>query len=195
MTDATGSPVPLDGAGGKVPVWVKLIPVGTFKGMDGRGPYHADVKAVAASSQARLPAPVDYVHQTQTAADKGQPAPAAGWIVAMEARADGVWGQVEWTPAGRRALANKEYRFLSPVFAHAKGSGEVLRLLGAGLVNNPNIMELPILNSAQREPPEGAPVQLTDLLRRDRDQRTPNPDAIMVACGLPLTPSLDMEQA
>ncbi len=67
-----------------VPEWVQLVPAGTFKGADGRGPYTltnaaAVIAASMAGPNARLP--VDENHSTDIAAPKGEPSPARGWIV------------------------------------------------------------------------------------------------------------------
>jgi len=127
---------------GQAPDWVHLIPAGRFAGRDGRGPYQLkDAQAVlAASGLAGLDPVIDYDHQTDLAAVKGVggTAPAAGWVKELEARADGIWGRVEWTARAAAAIAAREYRYVSPVFQHTK-SGEVLKVLRAGLTNNPNL--------------------------------------------------------
>lgn len=185
MTDTAGPLQPIDG---KLPDWVHLLPADTFTGSDGRGPYHADATVVVARFQARpkkQPLVVDFAHQTH-AKETGGAAPAAGWIMELQARSDGVWGRIEWTPGGRRALLDKEYRFLSPVFAHGKVGGTVTQILGASLVNNPNLADLtPILNSAQMDADEVKPVTLERLLRQERDQGSPDLETIMAQFGLP----------
>lgn len=127
---------------GQAPEWVHLLPAGRFEGRDGRGPYVLkDVTAVlSATTRAGLDPVVDYDHQTDLAAVRGVggTAPAAGWVKALEAREDGIWARIEWTEKGAAAVVAKEYRYLSPVFLHTK-SGEVLKILRAGLTNNPNL--------------------------------------------------------
>jgi phage I-like protein len=131
------------------PEWVHLIPAGEFRGQDGRGPYRlGDAARVIAAS--RLPLVLDENHATDLAAPAGQAAPARGWIVELQARADGIWGRVEWTPSGRQLLAERAYRGISPVFTHAK-NGQVGALLRAGLTNVPN---LPQLATLHHEDPE-----------------------------------------
>lgn len=121
------------------PEWVHLVPAGAFSGRDGRGPYTLDAAAVlAAFEQSGIDLPIDYEHQTLEASDKAGPVPAAGWIKALEARDDGLWGRVEWTPRAAELIAAREYRFLSPVFRHDK-TGRVLAMEGAGLVHYPNL--------------------------------------------------------
>jgi phage I-like protein len=130
---------------------VHLLPAGAaIETVDGRGPYRvADLARLAADSLGagdRLP--IDEAHATDLAAPEGRPAPARGWIVGLEARADGVWGRVEWTETGRQLLAEKAYRFLSPVIRHLK-DGTVTAILRAALVNTPNLRGLAALNSQE----------------------------------------------
>lgn len=122
-------------------LWVHLMPIGPVRtrAHDGRAPWAVrDAAGVVAATRALgLPLPVDYEHQTDLAASNGRPAPAAGWIVAFEARADGIFGQVEWTARARAMIAAGEYRYLSPVFQFDGASREVKRILRAGLTNDP----------------------------------------------------------
>jgi phage I-like protein len=131
--------------------WIHIMPSGEFSGRDGRGPWamhNADAVIAASSAFAgKKPIPVDYDHQIDMAVKNGQPAPAAGWIKQLQARADGLWGLIEWTSKASAHLAAKEYRYLSPVFNHTP-SGEVTRVLRAALTNNP-ALELTALASAQ----------------------------------------------
>ena len=126
-----------------VPEWVHLIPAGTFNGVDGRGPYTLkDPEAVIAASMVNDARPaIDENHAIDLAATTGQPSPARGYIVEMQARADGIWGRVDWTPPGLAMMTNREYRGISPVFTHAK-DGTVLSILRAALTNNPNLAQL-----------------------------------------------------
>ena len=76
------------------PAWVHLLPAGEIETIDRRGPYRiADAEKLIAAGFAATPRlPIDENHATDLAAPKGQPAPARGWITAMEAREDGIWG-------------------------------------------------------------------------------------------------------
>ena len=110
--------------------------------MDGRGPYRIDdLSAVARASIVNGdPLPIDENHAIDLAAKHGGPSPARGWITAIHAEADGLWGDVTWTDVGRALVADKAYRSLSPALACAPdGSGRVLRVLRAGLSNTPNL--------------------------------------------------------
>jgi phage I-like protein len=130
----------LDPAADSAPGWVHLLPAGTFSGADGRGPFDAgDLAALIAASMAAGQLPIDENHATDLAGKQGQPAPARGWITAMEARDDGVWGRVEWTASGQALLADKAYRGISPVFLATKDGGQVTRILRAALTNDPNL--------------------------------------------------------
>jgi phage I-like protein len=134
------SPADADAASFTPPEWVHLIPAGTFSGRDGRGPYTLDAQAVIdafAANGADLP--IDYDHQSLTAEDKAGPVPAAGWIKELQAREDGIWARVDWTPRAAELLAHKEYRYLSPVFRYQAKDSRVVALSGAGLTHNPNL--------------------------------------------------------
>lgn len=135
-----------------VPETVLLLPGGAFYGRDGRGPWLVkDATAVIAATDSQAAGTdlvIDYDHQSDLAAvaGTGGRAPAAGWITALTPAENGaIRAQVEWTQEARRAIAAREYRYLSPVFAH-DNTGRVIRLLRAGLTNTPNLA-LPALNT------------------------------------------------
>ncbi|MCL2076060.1 MAG: phage protease [Betaproteobacteria bacterium] len=119
---------------------VHLIPAGNFTGRDGRGPNFLDAEAVTNAFTAMgMSLAIDYEHQSIHTANNGQPAPAAGWITAIEAREDGLWGTVEWTDKAAEMIKEREYRYLSPVFKYEINTGRVIALVGAGLTNHPNL--------------------------------------------------------
>lgn len=129
------------------PEWVELIPAGAFSGRDGRGPYELNIGAVlAAFERGGIDLPIDYDHQSLEADAKAGPVPAAGWIKAIEARDGALWGRVQWTPRAAELIAQKEYRYLSPVFRHDK-QGRVLALEGAGLTHYPNLYLSPVAHT------------------------------------------------
>lgn len=135
-----------DGDG--APEWINLLPDGPVRTIDGRGPY--TVASMAALIAASLPEGGKLVLDENHATDKGMalglPAPAQGWIVALEAREDGLWGKVDWTGPGRQLMADKAYSGVSPVIAHTK-DGRIMRLLRASLTNTPNLQGLVSLHS------------------------------------------------
>lgn len=135
--------------GGDVPEWIHLLPTanGEISTGDKRGPYSIRdaqrVIALSMANNARLP--IDENHSTDLAAPLGNPAPARGWIVALEARADGIWGQVEWNTTGRALLQERAYRGISPVIMHDPKK-QIIQILRASLVNKPNLRGLTALN-------------------------------------------------
>ena len=140
-------------ANGSVPDWIQVFPSGTFSGRDGRGPYVCNPAAVVARTREHngpLDVPVDYDHQLEHAPRNGQPAIAAGWLTELEARADGVWGRVEWTDKGKAHVAAREYRYVSPVYYYEQDTGEIIALESVALTNIPNLTGLKAL--AAREP-------------------------------------------
>lgn len=85
--------------------------------------------------------PIDYEHQTQRAAENGQPAPAAGWMDGAKLvyrPGEGLFAQgVEWTVRAKQMLDDDEYRYQSATFLHDPDTGDVLALVGAALTNRP----------------------------------------------------------
>jgi phage I-like protein len=132
-----------------VPEWVHLLPVGagSIETADRRGPYHVKdaEQIIAASLQGEMDLPIDENHATDLAAPNGLPAPARGWITALEARDDGIWGKVKWSAEGRDLIKTRAYRALSPVILHDKAKN-VLAILRASLINKPNMRGLTALN-------------------------------------------------
>lgn len=152
--------------------WVHLMPKGQFQGRDGRGPWVAeDMNSIMEATQryaGKSLLAVDYEHQIDNSVKNGQPAPAAGWIKGLQAKANGLWGLVEWTAQASAKIKEKEYRYLSPVFNFHPKSGRVIRLLRAGLTNNP-ALELTALAKAEEgdNMDEELLIQLRQLLGLD----------------------------
>jgi phage I-like protein len=137
--------------GNGVPEWVHLLPAGPVHTIDGRGPYNiASLQSLAAKLRAGQKLVIDECHATDLAAKRGKPAPARGWIVALQARSDGLWGRVEWTNTGRQLVADKAYRGISPVIKH-DGRNTVTEVLRASLTNLPNIANLVALHSREEQ--------------------------------------------
>lgn len=152
-----------------VPEWVHIMPLGKFNSVDGRDPWILkDATAVISQSLSRGRDLVfDYEHQTDHAVDNGQPAPAAGWIKELEARTDGIWARVEWTPRAKEMLADREYRYLSPTFTYTKSGRVVTRILRVALTNDPalNLTALAaVQHSANPSNPNGD--HMNELIKR-----------------------------
>lgn len=127
---------------GAAPEFIHLLPAGTWRGVDGRGPYETGdaKKLIAASLQEGRKLAIDVNHAIDHFSGTGQRAPAVGWIVAMEARTNGIWGKVEWTKEGQELVGGRKYAFISPVFNALKGKPHrVVQLLRASLTNDPNL--------------------------------------------------------
>jgi phage I-like protein len=140
-------------------VWLPLIPAGVFPGEDGRVWNNSNPDAVVASFTKKRP--FDIEHSTHIKGPLGEPAPAVGWILALENMAGEVWGMVEWNSEGREILEKKEYAFYSPAFNY-DAKGTVKAIASAGLTNEPNIEQLPALNRKESEMP--LPIELTQAL-------------------------------
>jgi phage I-like protein len=142
--------------------WHKLVPIGEFPHPSGVTQVidRPAVVSMAKSFDGSAKTLIDFDHYSDLSADDQTvlnglglqlPSEAAGWVTAVEPRADGLWGAIDWTPAGAAALLNKTYRFLSPVWLRsacetvAAGRLRPLSLAKLGLTNEPNIRAMPAL--------------------------------------------------
>ena len=92
----------------------------------------------------RLDLVIDYEHQTLSDVQ----APAAGWIKDLYPGEDALMARVEWTQKGREYIANKEYRYLSPVVLVKKADQHAAVFHSAALTNTPAITGMfAIINS------------------------------------------------
>jgi phage I-like protein len=145
------------------PNWVQLLPEGPeITGRDTRNWTISNPQAVVAASLARGPLHIDYEHASEHRAPLGLEAPAAGWITALEARENGVWAQVEWTPRAAQMIAEREYRFISPTFVYDAKTNEIVEIISAGLTNQPNL-DMTALNQRGAVNRTGAPMNLKAL--------------------------------
>lgn len=138
--------LPAATAGG-APDWIHLIPAGVeIMTQDQRGPYRVvDPQSVVASLQPGQKLPIDENHAIDWAAPRGEPSPARGYIVELQARHDGIWGRVDWTEAGRALMADRAYLGISPAIVH-DGSKTILGIARASLTNKPNLAGLTSLH-------------------------------------------------
>ena len=134
--------------GGEAAANFRILPAGEFRSWDGRPVEcaawvctEADGRRIVAELLARQsPRVIDYEHATLRAKQDGTKAPAAGWFKNAEWRADGVWLLgVDWTALAAQEIADKAYRFVSPVFSYDPASGRVGSLLYAALTNDPGL--------------------------------------------------------
>ena len=134
----------------KVPEWVHILPLGEIQPADGRPSWKLDdpQNVIHNSFHNHDRILIDYDHQTDYAPRPGVGgvAPAAGWIIEMQAQEDGIWAKVNWTPAGQNAIETAEYRWLSPVFEF-DAQGIIQRIIRAGLTNDPALSLQAIANN------------------------------------------------
>lgn len=129
---------------------VQVLPWGKAKTYDGR-PVLVNEESVtritADLTNRKEDVVIDFDHGTW---DPGGDGAAAGWMTIFEWRLPdvgqptkpehGLWATTTWTYRGRAGLDNKDFRYLSPaILQDMDRDGLVLRLLNAGLVNQPNI--------------------------------------------------------
>lgn len=126
-----------------VPEWVEVLPPGpTVTGRDGRTWSYdpAQVLAATKAHTAGADLPFDYVHATELKAPQGEDAPASGWAREYRINERGaIEARVEWTAKARNAIAEREYRYISPVFTY-DDDGRIHRFSSFGLVNKPNLL-------------------------------------------------------
>lgn len=140
---------PVDGG---APPSVEMIPPGPrVQGRDGRAwtfDAEGQRQVLAAFAARGADLPIDWEHATQHRAPQGLKAPAAGWITALNVHDGALVADVQWTPRGNSEVADRSYRYISPVFDYEPGSGRIVRLVSAGLTNLANL-RLPALNSEE----------------------------------------------
>jgi len=121
---------------------VKVSPVGDVIGLDGRS-FRIDGEVLLASIERNgLHVVMDENHSFGEA---------LAWLAkdSFEAREDGLYASIEWTPKGKTFSENKSYRYLSPVFDMGDNR-TVIGLDSVGLVNRPNLLNQEI-NKKQEE--------------------------------------------
>lgn len=118
------------------PEWIKVTPRGKFTARDGRV-FDVDPELLATRfAEDNVDLPVDVDHATVKKAMFGESAPAVGWISKLEARADGLYGKVEWLDEGLKVLAARTHRYVSPTLKH-DDNGKAYWLHSAALVAAP----------------------------------------------------------
>lgn len=132
--------------GDGAPEVISVLPLGHV--VSSKGEFDVDEESFAAMkaqiAQRGVDLVVDYEHQTL----KGVEAPAAGWVKELKLEDSQIKAVVEWTPRGAEYLANKEYRYLSPVVAVRKTDNKATGLHSLALTNTPAIEGMtPIVNS------------------------------------------------
>lgn len=151
--------VEADGTSAK---WTKVFPVGVTKHRSDFGPkgitFSKDVLEAMISNYRAEGKPeraVNFFHRGATTAPGAvDEKVAAGWIQDLELRDDGLYAQIKWTERARNYITKDELRYLSPEFtmgAISKDTGKPQgpTLLGAALLNDPFLTELPRVAAAE----------------------------------------------
>lgn len=129
-----------------VPEEIQVLPFGRVESK--KGPFLADEQAyrevIDNFNSEKNDVVIDYEHQTLY----GVEAPAAGWIKELVGKGkQGLWAKVEWTPRAKEYLANKEYRYFSPVLWKRKSDNRAAVLHSAALTNTPAVDGMvPVVN-------------------------------------------------
>lgn len=88
---------------------------------------------------------------------------AAGWVVNIEKREDGLWAMPKWTSEGAEEISNGIYRMVSPVLTNGEEVGQTAdgiarvrpgRFIRLALTNDPNIKGMQPLANRQSDETE-----------------------------------------
>jgi phage I-like protein len=172
LTNRTGDNFELPSSG-----WYQICPIGEFPHADSGVIQVLDRAAIEAMANNFSPGAdllIDFDHFSH---DPDERTTAAGWITALEARADGLWMKPRWSNSGRESLEGGDFRFISPTWltrdCEALGNDRVrpLKLYDAGLTNKPNLSSLRALVNRANDDGSAAPA-------------VPKPDASAIFGGL-----------
>lgn len=134
--------------------WVHALPIGEYNHpIYGKLKFTADrIRRFADSVKTKIRGidpDIDYDHKLDPARGKK----AAGWVKDADARDDGLWLFVEWTPEAATSIQSKEYRYFSTEFASewedGKGNKYTDVVLGGGLTNRPFVKDLVPINLSE----------------------------------------------
>lgn len=165
--------------------WYHLVPMGEFPHPSGvvQVVDREAVRAICnrfAQEQGRANFPgllVDFDHFSD---DPEKPTEAAGWVIGLQARDSGVWGQIRWSDAGEAAVKGGRYRLVSPVWlrrdCEALGNAQrlrPLRLHKVALTNDPNMKGMePLSNRAGEEFRRGVSAPMAGSGKTNKTERT-----------------------
>lgn len=140
--------------------WFQIVPLGEFAHPSGVSQV-IDIESITAmlnrfAADSKAPGfggiLVDYDHFSL---DTDKSSEAAGWIVNMQNRSDGLYAQIRWAGDGEAKVLSGAFRYVSPVWNRNEcqdlGNNRVrpLRLQNVALTNDPNIKGIrPLTNRA-----------------------------------------------
>lgn len=137
--------------------WFRLFPMGEVRIKGEKEPARFDAESAQLILEAFRAAGHDMVIDYEHATLGDNPAPAAGWIPEISARADGLYVRAQWTEKAKGMIEAREYRYFSPVMAMRKADRKIVGLHNVGLTNQPRMNGLPAL-AAKDTPTEGNPM-------------------------------------
>lgn len=135
-----------------VPEEIRILPLGMVESRKGTFEVNEESvrRIIDGFRERRLDLVIDYEHQTL----ENVQAPAAGWIKDIYKAENALVAKVEWTERAKQYLANKEYRYLSPVVMVNKSNKQAIELHSVALTNTPAIDGMfPIVNSMGADAP------------------------------------------
>jgi len=182
----------LNAEAGKAPSRVQLLPAGTqVMGRDGRWWNNSNPQAVIERTVARnVDLAIDENHVTDKEYN-GVPTRAMAWLSNLTVETNGeVWADAAWTPEGQSLVESKAYRYLSPVFSFDSNTKEIGAIIGAGLVNRPNL-DLAALNSESQSPEEESMKKIAAALGLPE---TATEDQVLVALNALQTKATNSQQ-
>lgn len=157
----------------KAPVWIQIAKYGHFEGHSS-GPFTLDdktfddiVRNFKATSNRRIP--IDFEHASEADPTDGSipidGAPAQGWILDLQKRADGLWGLVEWLEPARQYIEQGKYKYFSPAIrfnSRDRVTGKPIgaRMTSGALTNSPFLDGMHSVAAKDLEP-EAPPVALS----------------------------------
>ncbi|MEX9784624.1 phage protease [Providencia manganoxydans] len=129
---------------------IQLLPAGKFRSNDTRPVECASwvltaelaANVIEKAKQRKTDFLIDYEHQSLHAATNGQRVIAAGWFKGANLvwQDDGLYAEnVDWTPNAAAMIADKEVRYISPVFSYDPVTGDVTGILSVALTNDPGL--------------------------------------------------------
>jgi len=137
--------------------------------------------------------PVDYFHR----GGSDVPVPneqkvASGWILDVEARADGLYALISFTAAALARIKADELRHLSPEWSPdaldvATGQRQGPTLLGAGLLNDPFFKEMPRVAASRFGVPPAQPHTPAPAAKEHKSMK--NIALLLAAVGLSAEPT------
>ena len=143
----------------------KISPVGKATGRDGRV-FNIDGKTIIERFlQDGLQIPLTVGHECN--------GKSAGWFSEFEHQADGVYALLRTNELGKRLIIAEEYKYLSPEYLVNYDTNDVERIVGVGLVNQPNLLKEALNHlTLEENTAMGNPTDAIKALQTQVDQLT-----------------------